>query len=370
MDIDPDTKKYRSYYIVAFWVEAILYGLYFFLFCLAVSIMRNSNSPSSFSSRLFMSAVVIMFILISLHNSTNVYRLIHAYASIPLDDPSPAAPVAFLRDWSQWDCYMFAVIGALLTWLGDILVIYRCYIVWQRRFNIILLPCTLLLGSFATTSVNMHWFRHQNSIPAEVMNRILKITFPLNLAQNILTTGLITYRIWSTQRKSRRAGIDTTSNLSLNKVVRIIIESAMIYTVEMFLMTVLFYIGHPSMTIVQHASIPSIGIVFVLIAVRTHAARGELSTRSGTWRGDGMDRIPVGMLVLPAWLRDDADEPNHRRHRSGTGHGSTIPITVTTVTEEHRLDVLNARSSNTVNLKPDRNEDSDKSGARAGGVEV
>jgi hypothetical protein len=105
----------------------------------------------------------------------------------------------------------------------------------------------------------MHWFRHQNSIPAEAMSRILKITFPLNLAQNIITTGLITYRIWNTQRKSHRAGIDTSSNLSLNKVVRIIIESAMIYTVEMLLMTVLFYIGHPSTTIVQHASIPSIG---------------------------------------------------------------------------------------------------------------
>ncbi|KAJ2918745.1 hypothetical protein MD484_g1657, partial [Candolleomyces efflorescens] len=125
MDFDSDTKRYRSYYIVAFWIEAVLYGLYFFLFCLAVSIMRNNTSPSSFSSNLFMFAVVIMFILITLHNSTNVYRSIKAYALIPLDDLSPAAPVTFLRDWNQWDCYLFAVIGALLTWLGDILVVCR-----------------------------------------------------------------------------------------------------------------------------------------------------------------------------------------------------------------------------------------------------
>jgi hypothetical protein len=52
------------------------------------------------------------------------------------------------------------------------------------------------------------------------------------------------------------------------------------------------------------------------------------------------------------------------------GHGGTIPITVTTVTEEHRLDDLNARSSNTVNLKRDRNEDNDNSSARTGDMKV
>ena len=106
-----------------------------------------------------------------------------------------------------------------------------------------------------------------------------------------------------------------------------------------------------------------LGIVFVLIAVRTHAARKETSTRSGTRRGDGIGHSPVG--GLPTWLvSDEADEPNHRRRESVPGHGGTIPITVTNETAEHRLDDLavNAHSSNTARLKPDRNDDNDNFG--------
>lgn len=32
-------------------------------------------------------------------------------------------PVAFLRDLQNWDAFMFPVICAILTWLGDILVV-------------------------------------------------------------------------------------------------------------------------------------------------------------------------------------------------------------------------------------------------------
>lgn len=49
--------------------------------------------------------------------------MIYAYANIPLENSDPRAPVSHLRDWFTWDCYMFAVIGALTTWIGDILVV-------------------------------------------------------------------------------------------------------------------------------------------------------------------------------------------------------------------------------------------------------
>ena len=50
--------------------------------------------------------------------------MIYAYATIPLENPSdPKAPITHLRDWFEWDCYLFAWVGALTTWIGDVLVV-------------------------------------------------------------------------------------------------------------------------------------------------------------------------------------------------------------------------------------------------------
>lgn len=87
-----------------------------------------------------------MFTLITIHNCefeatapplllltgfavANVYRMLQAFVTIPSTDPSLKAPVVFLRDWATWDCYMFAVILALLTWMADVLVV-SCLLVY------------------------------------------------------------------------------------------------------------------------------------------------------------------------------------------------------------------------------------------------
>ncbi|KAJ2921392.1 hypothetical protein H1R20_g15707, partial [Candolleomyces eurysporus] len=329
----------NSSFLVSWWHNAVD-GLYFLLFCIAVSIMRKTKTQSTFSSKLFMIGVILMFLLISLHNFTNVYRMIYAYATIPLENPyDPKAPITHLRNWHKWDCYMFAWVGALTTWIGDILVIYRCFVVWQRRYLVILFPCFLLLASFVTTAINLHWFRHPTSIPASVMKHVLRFTFPLNVVQNVVTTGLIAFH--------------------LVKVLRIIVESAFIYTAIQLIIAILFYIGHPSVPIVQHMSIPITGIAFVLIAVRTRIARAE---SSGVGTGRSEVSVPSAAGILPAWLRDDGYDTNHRRYRSGTGHlSASIPITVTTTTEQHRLEVLNHRPNHNVDMKLDHGEDSHQS---------
>lgn len=91
------------------------------------------------------------------------------------------------------------------------------------------------------------------------MTHFLNVVFPINLIQNIMTTGLIAYKIWAQYRESRASGLMMSSSLSLLSVVRIIVESALIYTVEMLALIILYYKAHAGIVVVQYILPPSIG---------------------------------------------------------------------------------------------------------------
>ncbi|KAJ3527555.1 hypothetical protein NMY22_g9746 [Coprinellus aureogranulatus] len=112
-------------------------------------------------------------------------------------------------------------------------------------------------------------------------------------------------------------------------ILRIIVESALIYTVVMLTITILYYVGHPSQVIVQHMVPPVVGIVFVLIAVRTHVAKSSSDVNASNL--DNSDPL------VPSWLSGDDD---HSRQRSSIRR--SVPI-VTTTREEFRMEVLPSR---------------------------
>lgn len=84
--------------------------------------------------------------------------------------------------------------------------------------------------------------------------------YPLAVAQNVLTTGLIVFKIWQQHRLSASHGIvDRGSPLSLLRILRIIIESAMIYTLQVIVYMILFFCQSPAQIILQNMMIPSLG---------------------------------------------------------------------------------------------------------------
>ncbi|KAJ2933413.1 hypothetical protein H1R20_g3657, partial [Candolleomyces eurysporus] len=254
----PGTKEHRSYYLVAFWLESTIYGMYFFLFVGTVMIFRRKKAADRSASIITMVGNSLMFGLSTFHNGVIVYQMIAAY--VLQEDPSFSAPVDYLRNFDNWSVYAYTIILPLVTWTGDMLVMYRCWIVWQRNNWVLLIPFILLLASFATSSIGIYWFRHKESISRAIMKHLFRTIFPLNVAQNVITTGLIAYRIWKQHRRSQQVGVQmVSSSLTLYTVLRIIIESAFIYTFEQVLMIILYFTTHPAIVIVQHASIPSTG---------------------------------------------------------------------------------------------------------------
>lgn len=120
----------------------------------------------------------------------------------------------------------------------------------------------VFLRHTGTTIVNWIWFRNPFAFKPGQITPFFYLTFPLNLAQNVLTTGLISWKIYRQHRETVNSGLQISAGLNLVGVIRIIVESAMVYTVETALIIILFFLNHPSVVIVQGALCPSTGELF------------------------------------------------------------------------------------------------------------
>ncbi|KAF5332219.1 hypothetical protein D9611_007988 [Ephemerocybe angulata] len=284
---------------------------------------------------IFFFSTISMFIMITVYTFINLYRGIRAFALTVV----PPNPIAYYSDFSQWDNYAFAVIVTMLVWHADALVvrvshlshfdhnltrnkIYRCFIIWSRNFWVILVPGLLLLLSFAVNTITLTAFKHPDAVPPTTLTIFISMVYPVNLAQNILTTGLISYRIWSQHRKAHSTGLMRVSaSMPLLTVIRIIIESALIFTVQQILLLILLELNHTAQVILHATLVPSIGIVFVLMTLRTHIARTE---SEALWSG----RDATG------------HSSSHRPHTSNT---VAIIRTTQTHAEDHPMKPLDGK---------------------------
>ncbi|KAF9472175.1 hypothetical protein BDN70DRAFT_887288 [Pholiota conissans] len=230
------------------------------------------------------------------------YRIILAYVL-----PGATGWILFFN-FKNWGTFANSLVVCLHFRLGDILVIYRCYCIWRKNLIVIIIPLMLLAASTGINIFVLVWFVNPSKYSRHAEITTLNMMYPLSLAQNIVTTGLITFKIWNQHRASTIHGtIDRSSRLTLIKIARIIIESAMIYTGQMFVLVVLYFCHNTFQFIVQSAVIPSLGIVFVLIALRVHSA-GKKTTETDT-----------SICFLPSrWFSDAGPSQNNRGSTSLT----------------------------------------------------
>ncbi|KAJ3531499.1 hypothetical protein NMY22_g8128 [Coprinellus aureogranulatus] len=320
--------------LVGFWLESMIYGIYVVLFIAAISVsVKNWRRGSSFSLVLFLSQIS-MFIMITIYTFINLYRGIRAYALLT----TPPTPVTYYHDFTNWDNYAFAVIVTLLVWHADALVIYRCFVIWGHNYWAIALPIALLLLSFAVNCVTLTAFKNPGIVSDQILFTFLQMVYPVNIAQSVLTTGLITLKIWMQHSRTRSAGLARVfARISLLTIIRIIIESALIFTLQQIILLVLLQLDHPAQVILHATLVPSIGqfslpidahpmvtvvslgIVFVLMTLRTHIAKTESEAlwNSGATTGQASSHHPPASRVAV--------------------------FTTTTVIEDHPMDILDTK---------------------------
>ncbi|KAJ3753682.1 hypothetical protein EV360DRAFT_29125, partial [Lentinula raphanica] len=165
--------------------------------------------------------------------------------------------------------------------ISDGVLVYRCWVVYNHSIAVVVLPILLWLGSFATSIFIIYLEASAKNPKVLLTGGLSQITpsitasWSMSLANNIITTGLIVYRIWRVDRSNTQNGIwqgqETTITSKLQEVIRIIIESGMMYTTIALISFITFEIGSSSAYATSDVELQILSIAFNLIIIRVSA---------------------------------------------------------------------------------------------------
>ncbi|EMD32280.1 hypothetical protein CERSUDRAFT_88274 [Gelatoporia subvermispora B] len=183
-----------------------------------------------------------------------------------------------IRAWSTGDLTQFInsswmndvkmVDQVLMPLIGDAMLTYRCWIVYEHSWRAIIPSSLLWLVGFGLCIVL--------NIKAAVLTSAVGINDPsltpyiasllaITVVQNILTTSLIIHRIWSVQRDIRRHGV-LHGNVIF--IVRTIVESGVLYTSSAVILLGTAVVRNNADYITGDALVQITGIAFNLIIIR------------------------------------------------------------------------------------------------------
>ncbi|KAF6765656.1 hypothetical protein DFP72DRAFT_1162490 [Ephemerocybe angulata] len=268
--------------LLAFWLGALVYGLYCVLFIHSVKIMvRRRRSHRAWPAMVFSCATYLIFILTTIYMGLNISRFLYAFSPEWTEASNGKLPIYHLRDYTPSPRFAKMVIMAILIWLGDALTIFRCFIIWDKNWWVVLAPIILWTFSVSNSSIVTMEFHNPNTLPPQLVKSLNGIIFPVNIALICLTTGLITFRIGHQYRLSRAAGLRRHGRgVGLLTIIKIVVESAMIFAFHQISICIAFYIGNPGLRqIFTETLVSSIGATFALITIRVEDSKHEATSQ-------------------------------------------------------------------------------------------
>ncbi|KAL0575176.1 hypothetical protein V5O48_006798 [Marasmius crinis-equi] len=180
-----------------------------------------------------------------------------------------APPLAGLTTLNTWDNGLWVAGYVTQELLGTGAAIYRCWLLWDKSWRVIVIPAILLLAEIATGYASCAMLASSDPLRGKLdplLQYMMQTFYALAVIGNMIPTGLMVYRLWSTHRKFSNSAIATPS--ILYPVLRILVESASLQLIVEVILLGLFDSGRQEQFIVLPLIVPVIGITFSLITIR------------------------------------------------------------------------------------------------------
>ncbi|KAJ6482981.1 hypothetical protein C8R47DRAFT_1133449 [Mycena vitilis] len=264
--------------LITQFLESIFWGIYVvtFAFCLA-ALLRTQNRwmrPAEVSKPMLV--VTILMGCIATFDVCLTF-LINLNAFVFYN--GPGGPKAAFDNTSGWMDIMGTVDVILQTVLGDIMLIYRCWIVYGRWWIAITVPVVLAIAGLVCIGLMIFL---EVTLPAASQfdspyKQVVVSTWALTICINVVTTSLILFRIWRVDRlNAGLVGQQTemhSSNGAYHNAKRIIIESGLMYTTIATATASAYISGSNAFAPLSGIDVQMIGIAFNLILIRVYRNR-------------------------------------------------------------------------------------------------
>ncbi|KAI0688390.1 hypothetical protein BC835DRAFT_1372894 [Cytidiella melzeri] len=266
-------------FIVSIWLEAVVFGFLLCLFLASLYINVTLRRHQDGHSKIMFYIGIVMFILSAIHVSMNCYRMIQGYVVHRSD---PGGPAAWIGALAPWHHVFKDTIYATQEMLGDAVAIYRTYVIWGRNWKAVLLPSVLLIvgmiSGYAVCGLYPSEITGSTVFDPRLLSWISTF-YAVSFIQSFLTTTLMAFRIWQTDRRTKRYRADGGGGLF--PVVRILVESAALQLLTEFILLVMYAINLNAQYILLEIVTPLVGITFNAITIRIAFRSSETMSNVG-----------------------------------------------------------------------------------------
>ncbi|KAF8871793.1 hypothetical protein BD779DRAFT_1805748, partial [Infundibulicybe gibba] len=182
---------------------------------------------------------------------------------------------------------------ALVDYLGQMILLYRCWIIWDRRWIVVAFPGLLALVTFGGGFTLLGLYSSTNEKLFEIIGTM---TYSISLSVNTLTTALIVIKIFLiSQDVCPDPG--SHSHLSLRIIVAMLIESGLLLFAFQLIFVILFFARLPALEIISGATTQIYGITPTLLSIRVVMGsaydRTTEKTRSVRFARSGGPRMSI-----------------------------------------------------------------------------
>ncbi|VDB90022.1 unnamed protein product [Peniophora sp. CBMAI 1063] len=226
----------RAFYVGNAWA-GVLVGVNTTVGLLAVVFLRNHPAMSFRQRAFYIAYVLTIIVLMILALFGNVYMGQRMWIDDRFSEGGPYA--YFVANSAAWWNTLGSATDIVIVWMGDALLLYRCYIIWSGKWKVIVLPALIYLASIALSLCVLV----ESALPATkaffAVGQLINFTVPwiaLTSALNVILTALICYRILRVRFQLRSALKHDIELLSLSdydnstmytSVISMLVESAL-----------------------------------------------------------------------------------------------------------------------------------------------
>ncbi|KAK7683148.1 hypothetical protein QCA50_013821 [Cerrena zonata] len=265
--------------LVGFACESVLYGVYIVIFVLSLAFLSWRRRTRETSWPMIISTCVL-FTLCTTHFAIEFNHFYNRLGATGVPDFAAETMPLFASD----------IFISLIDFVGDLVLLYRCWMVWGKNGWVIILPFLTAASGFISAMVGLSLvLRIDPTAPVApaVLVPLGTASFTLPLATNFLITILIVgriYHIGSYSRDLHAASVITSTANHFNQAAAIVVESGMLYLITQLIFVILFAIKHPAQAIVGVAAVQVYGIAPTLISFRVGLGIAPEQTQMSTKR--------------------------------------------------------------------------------------
>lgn len=310
-------------------LEGILYGFSVLMFMGTIWAltynhrMRDVNRPIT-------AVAILLLILSTAHIVVNIIRVQDGL--VTYRDTFPGGPAAFFGDVTQRTYVIKHALYISQTLLADGVVIYRCYVVWQRVW-VIILPSMLWCGVAVTGVSAVYSLSQASRTPTDIFATVAAdwiTSFIIStLATHLLSSGLLAYRVWMIECSV--STIRATKN-SMMPIVRILVDATVLYSLALFIRLMCFICNNNGEEILVDMVVPIISIAFYMVLVRvamkakTRSYPSIISRGANTEQGNSQQNPtkPMSIYISQFTHNDDTSCRTGNGDRPSTCEGEPV----------------------------------------------